>query len=105
MYPNFRKSGKLGKPLPKAGLFAHYQREVLAHNLAVKITGKGKTTRYNGFGSCFVEIGGSKAGFGRGNFYAEPVPQVKIYKPRRYWHWGKILFEIRWLNKWVSKWF
>jgi len=96
---------KFGKPLPKAGVFAHYQAEVVAHNISVKITGKGKFTRYNGFGSCFIEIGGGKAGFGRGNFYAEPVPQVKIYKPRKYWHWGKILFEKRWLNKWVSKWF
>lgn len=96
---------KLGKPLPKAGVFAHYHAEVVAHNISVEITGKGKSTRYNGSGSCFVEIGGGKAGFGRGNFYAEPVPQIKMYKPRRYWHWGKILFEKRWLNKWLSKWF
>ena len=96
---------KLGKPLPKAGVFAHYHAEVVAHNISVKITGKGKPTRYKGSGSCFLEIGGGKAGFGRGNFYAEPVPQIKMYKPRRFWHWGKILFEIRWLNKWFSKWF
>ncbi|MHA1947132.1 MAG: NAD(P)/FAD-dependent oxidoreductase [Candidatus Hodarchaeales archaeon] len=96
---------KLGKPLPKAGVFAHYQAEVVVHNISVKITGKGTPTRYKGFGSCFVEIGGGKAGFGRGNFYAEPVPQIKMFKPRRFWHWAKILFEKRWLNKWLSKWF
>jgi sulfide:quinone oxidoreductase len=96
---------KLGKPLPKAGVFAHYQAEVVVNNISVKITGKGTPKRFNGFGSCFVEIGGGKAGFGRGNFYAEPVPDIKMYKPRRYWHWGKILFEKRWLNKWLSKWF
>jgi sulfide:quinone oxidoreductase len=96
---------KLGKPLPKAGVFAHYQAEVVAHNIAVKINGKGTPTRYKGSGSCFIEIGGGKAGFGRGNFYAEPVPQIKMYKPRRYWHWAKILFEKRWLSKGLSKWF
>jgi sulfide:quinone oxidoreductase len=95
----------LGKPLPKAGVFAHYQAEVVANNIAVKIVGKGDPEQYNGSGSCFVEIGGGKAGFGRGNFYAEPVPQIKMYKPRRFWHWGKILFEKRWLNRWMSKWF
>ncbi len=95
----------LGKPLPKAGVFAHYQAEVVAHNIAVKITEKGRPTRYKGSGSCFIEIGGGKAGFGRGNFYAEPVPQIKMYKPRRFWHLAKILFEKRWLSKGLSKWF
>ena len=34
-----------------------------------------------------------KAGFGKGNFYAEPVPEVKVYPPSRHWHAGKVLFE------------
>ncbi|MHA2277035.1 MAG: NAD(P)/FAD-dependent oxidoreductase, partial [Candidatus Kariarchaeaceae archaeon] len=89
---------KVGPLLPKAGVFAHNQAKVVANNIAVKITGKGKNIEYNGDGGCFVEIGGGKAGFGRGNFYSEPAPQVKMYKPRRYWHWGKVWFEKRWLS-------
>ncbi|MCH8067981.1 MAG: NAD(P)/FAD-dependent oxidoreductase [Candidatus Marinimicrobia bacterium] len=90
----------LGKPLPKAGVFAHYQAEVVAHNIAVDITGKGKTKQFSGAGECFVEIGDGKAGFARGNFYAEPLPQVKMYRPGRYWHAGKVLFEKDWLRRW-----
>lgn len=91
---------KVGPLLPKAGVFAHNHAKVVAHNIAVKITGKGNPTKYTGHGECFVEIGGGKAGFGRGNFYAEPLPQIKMYKPRRFWHWGKVWFEKRWLSKW-----
>lgn len=40
-----------GKPLPKAGVFAHGQAEVVAHNIAVAITGKGEAWRFAGQGS------------------------------------------------------
>lgn len=62
----------IGKPLPKAGVFAHNQAEVVAHNIATAITGRGATRRFEGQGECFVETGDGKAGFGSGNFYAEP---------------------------------
>lgn len=91
---------KMGKPLPKAGVFAHYQAEVVANNIAVGIMGKGKIKQYKGYGECFIEVGGGKAGFGKGNFYADPLPLIRIYRPRRFWHWGKVLFEKRWLRKW-----
>ena len=41
-----------------------------------------------------------KAGLGKGNFYAEPVPEVKIHPPGRHWHFAKVLFEKRWLKRW-----
>ncbi len=91
----------LGKPLPKAGVFAHYQAEVVANNIAVDINGKGDKTKFNGDGECFFEIGGKKAGFARGNFYHEPLPDVKMYKPGFYRHVGKILFEKYFLSKWL----
>jgi len=90
----------LGKPLPKAGVFAHYQAEVVAHNITVEITGKGRKKQYNGNGECFIELGDGKAGFARGNFYTEPLPKVKMYKPGRHWHAGKVLFEKDWFRKW-----
>lgn len=91
---------KVGPLLPMAGVFAHNHAKVVAHNIAVKITGEGTPIQYTGDGECFIEIGGGKAGFGKGNFYAEPAPMIKMYKPRRYWHWGKVWFEKRWLSKW-----
>lgn len=36
------------------------------------------------------------AGFGRSNFYSEPVPTVKLRNPTRYWHAGKVLFKKDW---------
>ncbi len=91
---------KLGKPLPKAGVFAHGQAEVVAQNLAHAWTGRGKPARFDGYGSCFIETGDGRAGFGSGNFYAEPTPQIKLRSPSRWWHLGKVLFERRWLRRW-----
>lgn len=91
---------KLGKPLPKAGVFAHGEAEVVAANIAHTITGKGKQKRFDGHGECFIETGDGKAGFGKGNFYAEPVPEVKLHKVGRRWHAGKVLFEKDWLRRW-----
>jgi sulfide:quinone oxidoreductase len=91
---------KLGKPLPKAGVFAHAEAEVVAANVARAITGKGGPRVFDGHGECFIETGDGKAGLGRGNFYAEPVPEVKLFKVGRHWHGGKVLFEKQWLRRW-----
>ncbi len=90
---------KMGKPLPKAGVFAHGQAEVVAHNLVHQWTGKGEMKSFDGFGECFIEIGDHRAGMGSGNFYAEPTPQVKIKKPGLRWHLEKVIFEKYWLWK------
>jgi sulfide:quinone oxidoreductase len=90
----------LGKPLPKAGVFAHDQAEAVARNIARMMTGKGKPATFDGEGECFVETGDGKAGFGKGNFYAEPAPQVTLHPPSRRWHAAKILFEKDWLRRW-----
>lgn len=87
----------LGKPLPKAGVFAHGQAEVVARNVADVILGRAPTARFMGHGECFVEIGDGKAGRGGGDFYAEPRPIVAVHPPSRWNHWGKVLFEKDWL--------
>jgi sulfide:quinone oxidoreductase len=91
---------KMGKPLPKAGVFAHRQAQVVAGNLVRSWTGRGKPRAFDGQGECFLETGDGRAGFGAGNFYAEPTPQVALKQPGRRWHWAKILFEWRWLRQW-----
>ncbi len=90
----------VGKPLPKAGVFAHYEAEVVARNIVRAVRGRGKLATFNGRGECFIETGDGKAGFGRGNFYAEPAPNVKLYKVGRHWHAGKVLFEQDRLHRW-----
>lgn len=92
---------KMGKPLPRAGVFAHHEAEVVAQNIARAITGKGKPAAFEGEGECFIEMGQGKAGFGKGNFYGDPLPQVKLNKPGRHWHAAKVLFEKDWLRRWL----
>lgn len=90
---------EMGKPLPKAGVFAHYQAEVVAHNISQKINGGKNYKSFNGYGECFVEMGDHFAGYAKGNFYASPMPNVEIKKPGYRWHWGKVWFEKYWWFK------
>jgi sulfide:quinone oxidoreductase len=91
---------KMGKPLPKAGVFAEREAKVVAHNIIHDITGNGKKEVFDGHGECFIETGRGKAGFGRGDFYAEPTPDVTLYPVGRRWHLGKVLFEKNWFRRW-----
>jgi sulfide:quinone oxidoreductase len=90
---------EMGKPLPKAGVFAERQAKVVAHNIVHTITGKGAPSAFDGYGSCFIETGAGKAGFGAGDFYAEPTPQITLHRPSRRWHLGKIVFEQNWIRR------
>lgn len=90
---------EVGKPLPKAGVFAHYQAETVAHNIDQKLKGKEDFKTFDGEGECFVEIGNGKAGYAGGNFYGSPLPMVKMKKPGYFWHWMKVWFEKYWFFK------
>lgn len=91
----------LGKPLPKAGVFAHGQAEVVARNLAHEWAGREPEAEFDGHGWCAIETGGGRAGIGMGDFYAEPTPDVKLRGPGRLWHWAKVAFEKWWLWRWL----
>lgn len=90
---------ELGKPLPKAGVFAHYQAEVVANNIAEKIKGGSNMKSFDGSGQCFLEMGNGKAGYAGGNFYGSPLPLVKMKKPGYWWHLTKVMFEKYWFFK------
>jgi len=89
-----------GKNLPKAGVFAHSEAEIVAERIAAEIDGRTSEASFNGKGSCWLELGDGKAGFASGNFYAEPEPAVRLYPAGRPWHWGKVLFERWWFHHW-----
>lgn len=89
----------IGKPLRKAGVFAHGEAETAAQHIIHTITGKGKPPAYDGHGERFVETGDERAGFGRGDFYAEPRPWVRLRPPSRWLHLGKVLYEKYWLYR------
>src|SRR3989338_1107521 len=67
-----------GKPLSKAGVFAHLEAEVVAENIFAEIKGLAPNKKYEGQAYCFLELGYGKAGFAGGNFYAKPFPIIKI---------------------------
>lgn len=90
---------KMGRPLPKAGVFAHGQAEAVAANIAHAWTGRGAPRRFDGRGMCFIEAGNGRAGIGKGDFYAEPTPRVDVLAPSLFWHAGKILYEKYWLYR------
>jgi sulfide:quinone oxidoreductase len=83
--------------LPKAGVFAHAQAEVVAARLAAEISGGQPQTEFCGDGYCMLEAGEDLAGIAYGNFFAEPAPQVNLRQIGRAWHIGKVLFEKWWL--------
>ncbi len=89
----------IGKPLPKAGVFAHREAEVVAHNIARAITGIGDEKRFAGDGACFIETGDSRAAFGSGNFYADPAPQIRLKHPGVLLRLGKVAYEKLWLHR------
>lgn len=89
-----------GKALPKAGVFAHRQADVVAENLAAEWAGRTPSHAFDGRGACFIETGSGRAGYGAGDFYADPAPKMKLHSPSRLWHLGKVAFEKWWFWKW-----
>jgi sulfide:quinone oxidoreductase len=87
-------------PLPKAGVFAHYQASAVADNIASGIQGGTARKEFGGRGYCFLETGRGMAGYGSGNFYGEPQPAVTFGRPNRLWRFAKVLFEKWWLRHW-----
>ncbi|MHB1041029.1 MAG: hypothetical protein ACYC34_11945, partial [Desulfobacteria bacterium] len=87
-------------PLPKAGVFAHFQASVVAHNIASGIKGGTGRKEFGGMGYCFLETGHGMAGYGSGNFYGEPQPAVTFGRPGRLGRFAKVLFEKWWLHHW-----
>jgi sulfide:quinone oxidoreductase len=88
-----------GMALPKAGVFAHRQAEVVARNIAAQIKGSAKRTGFNGNGFCFLESGEGAVAMARGNFYGSPR-DIRFAKPAPWWGLGKLAFEWWWLHRW-----
>ena len=89
-----------GKFLPKAGVFAHGQAEVVARRIAAELHGHAPSDSFDGKGACFVEMGDGVAAYATGDFYAEDEPQVRLRRPGRHWHLAKVAFERYWLWRW-----
>jgi sulfide:quinone oxidoreductase len=87
-----------GKPLPRAGVFAHGQGLVVARRIAATLAGRPARDAFDGVGYCWVESGEGRAAFATGGFFAEPDPTLDLRPPGRSLHMGKILFERSWIG-------
>jgi sulfide:quinone oxidoreductase len=84
--------------LPKAGVFAHAQAEVVAERIVAAITGRPSGSGFSGDGYCMLEAGEQRAGLAFGQFFAEPAPGIQLRRVAKSWHLGKVLFEKWWLS-------
>lgn len=67
--------------LPKAGVFAEGQAQVVAAAIAAEINGEPRPGVFNGHGFCYVDVGDGLAAYGTGDFYAYPGPRVRMQDP------------------------
>lgn len=67
--------------LPKAGVFAEGQAQVVSAAIAADINGEPRPRGYDGYGFCYVDVGDGLASYGTGDFYAFPGPRVTIQEP------------------------
>lgn len=89
-----------GMKLPKAGVFAHAQAEVVADRIADELAGRAPTATFDGHGACFLEVGGGRAAYATGDFYAPQGPELELRPPARRWHLAKVGLERYWLTRW-----
>ena len=87
--------------LPKAGVFAHAEANVVADRIAAELSGHESRAAFDGRGACFLELGDGAAGFASGDFYAEGAPRVRMRRPGRHWHVAKVAFERYWMRRWL----
>ncbi len=87
-----------GKPLPRAGVFAHGEGLVVASRVAAALDGREAGDTFGGTGYCWVEAGAGRAAFAVGEFFADPDPTLALRAPGRAWHAGKVLFERSWIG-------
>jgi sulfide:quinone oxidoreductase len=90
-----------GLPLPKAGVFAQAQGEVVAARIAGRLRGTLPVVTFSGEGVCFIETGGGTAASVEGAFMADP-PQVELTEPSSQNMANKMEFEQSRLDDWFG---
>jgi sulfide:quinone oxidoreductase len=67
--------------LPKAGVMAAAEGEVVAANIAADLAGAPPAAAFDGKGHCFIEVGEGKAVRGDGDFFGLPHPAMTVRTP------------------------
>jgi sulfide:quinone oxidoreductase len=90
------------QPFPKAGVFADSEGRVVGERIAAGLSGREPDSIFDGEGYCFLEIGGGEAMYVRGNFLAEPEPEVVLTPPSRESLEEKTVYERSRLDAWFG---
>lgn len=90
-----------GNPLPKAGVFAHAQGDVVATRIADHFAGRQPSATFTGNGMCFLETGSGRATMVAGDFYADP-PAVTLRDESEANFAAKQAFELDRLTAWFG---
>ncbi len=94
-------------PTSKAGSVAHFQAEVLVHDLVRIAEGREPEGGFDGHANCFVETGHGKAMLIDFNYDVEPLPgsyplpvvgPFSLLAESRANHWGKLAFQWMYWN-------
>ena len=91
-----------GLALPKAGIFAEQQGEVVAARIVDRLNGREPAAVFGGEGYCYVETGGGEAARASGSFLADPVA-VTISEPSAAALDEKREFERSRLSNWFGR--
>ena len=95
-------------PSSKAGAVAHFQAEVLTHNVLRFIEGRELLPDFDGHANCFIETGHGKAMLIDFNYETEPLPgryplpgigPFTLLEESHVNHWGKLAFKWIYWNK------
>ena len=91
-----------GKPLPKAGVFAEAMGETVAERIAATFAGHGPEATFKGEGGCYLEVGTGQAMMVKGQFLAEPEPEVMLTEASPKYLEEKRSFEMQRLQTWFG---
>lgn len=91
-----------GQPFPKAGVFAEREGVTVAERIAARLAGAEPEATFDGRGFCFLEVGNGEAMLVRGDFLAEPAPDVELTAPSRANLDEKERFERERLDAWFG---
>ncbi len=90
-----------GGALPKAGVFAAAEGEVVAHRIAATFAGRAPEATFSGEGACFMETGRGRAAMVRGAFLDDP-PRVELTEASPEHLAAKRAFEAERLAAWFG---
>lgn len=89
-----------GLAVPKAGIFAEGQGEVVAQSIISQILSEGRAPLYDGRGGCFLESGEGTASLIEVDMFGQPAPVTRITEPAAAHLDAKKEFEAERLRRW-----